>query len=121
MGTAVSGQLSKAAAEGSVPLPVAWKCVSKGCGDDVRRLDVGKRLGLGGWVLMCVVMVLVWAAVITSIVLAIRYLVGSGGASGGSPRYVPPRPEDVLAGRFAHGEIDEDEYRLRITLLHEHR
>ena len=77
--------------------------------------------GWGGWVLMCVVMVLFWAAVITAIVLTIRYLVGSGGASGGSPRYEPPPPEDVLAGRFARGEIDEDEYRQRSRLLREHR
>jgi putative membrane protein len=81
----------------------------------------GNGWGWGGWVLICVVMVVFWAGVITAIVLAIRYLVGSGGASGGSPRYKPPRPEDVLAGRFARGEIDEDEYRQRITLLHEHR
>ena len=70
---------------------------------------------------MCVVMVLFWTAVIAAIVLANRYLVGSGGTSGGSPRYEPPRPEDVLAGRFARGEINEDEYRRRITLLREHR
>jgi putative membrane protein len=70
---------------------------------------------------MGVVMVLFWAAAITAIVLAIRYLVGSGSASIGSPRHVPQRPEDVLAGRFARGEIDEDEYRRRITLLREHR
>jgi putative membrane protein len=77
--------------------------------------------GWGGWVLMCVVMVLFWVAVITAIVLAVRYLVGSGGASGGPPRPEPPRPEDVLAGRYARGEIDDGEYRRRITLLHEHR
>ena len=77
--------------------------------------------GWGGWFLMCVVMVLFWAAVITAIVLAVRYLIGSSGAGGGLARYEPPRPEDVLAGRFARGEIAEDEYRQRITLLREHR
>ncbi len=81
----------------------------------------GDGWGWGGWVVMCVVMVLFWAAVITAIVLAIRYLVGSDGASGGSARYAPPRPEDMLAERFARGEIDEDEYRRRMTLLQEHR
>jgi putative membrane protein len=81
----------------------------------------GDGWGWGGWVLMCVVMVLFWVAVITAIVLAIRYLVSSGGASWGSRSYEPPCPEDVLAGRFARGEIDEDEYRRRITLLHERR
>lgn len=79
----------------------------------------GNGWGWGGWVLMGVVMVLFWAGVITAIVLAVRYLVRSGGASGGSSRYEPPHPEDVLAGRFARGEIDEDEYRRRITLLRE--
>ena len=81
----------------------------------------GGGWGWGGWVLMCVVMVLFWVVAITAIVLAIRYLVGSDGARGGPPRYEPPRAEDVLAGRFARGEIDEDEYRRRIALLHEHR
>ena len=81
----------------------------------------GDGWGWGGWVLMCVVMVLFWAAVITTIVLGVRYLIGSGGASGGLPPYQPPRPEDVLAGRFARGEIAEDEYRQGITLLREHR
>lgn len=81
----------------------------------------GGGWGWGGWVLMCVVMVLFWAAVIIAIVLAVRYLNGAGGTNGGSPRYQPPRPEDVLAGRFARGEIDEDEYRQRIALLREHR
>lgn len=81
----------------------------------------GDGWGWGGWVVLCVVMVLFWAAVITAIVVAIRHLVGSGGASGGSPRYQPPRPQDVLAGRFARGEINEDEYRRHMTLLQEHR
>lgn len=81
----------------------------------------GDGWGWDGWVLMCVVMVLFSAAVITAIVLGVRYLVGSSGAGGGPPRYEPPRPEDVLAGRFARGEIDEDDYRRRMALLREHR
>ncbi len=81
----------------------------------------GGGWGWGGWLLMSAVMVLFWLAVITAIVVAIRYLVSSGGARGGPHRYEPARPEDVLAGRFARGEIDEDEYRQRITLLREHR
>ena len=52
----------------------------------------GDGWGWAGWVLMCVVMVLFWVAVITAIILAIRYLVGTGGASGGPGRYEPPRP-----------------------------
>lgn len=81
----------------------------------------GGGWGWGGWLLMSAVMVLFWVAVITAIGLAIRYLVSARGGRGGPPRYEPPRPEDVLAGRFARGEIDEDEYQRRITLLREHR
>lgn len=77
--------------------------------------------GWGGWILMTVVMVVFWAAVITAVVLAIRYL-----ATGGRNPYptapgVSSRAEDVLAERFARGEIDEDEFRRRMTLLREHR
>ncbi len=77
--------------------------------------------GWAGWVLFLVLTVAFWAAVITAIVLAIRYAGGSRNSAGGPPSYAPPRPEDVLAERFARGEIDEDEYRRRITVLHEHR
>jgi putative membrane protein len=77
--------------------------------------------GWGGWILMIFVMVLFWAVVITAIVLAIRYLTGGGGqrnaANFGSARAA----EDVSAERFARGEIDEDDYRRRVTTLREHR
>ena len=76
--------------------------------------------GWGGWILMALVMVIFWAAVITAVVLAIRYLAGEGSqrnqASAGSARPA----EDVLAQRYARGEIDDDEFRQRLTLLHEH-
>ncbi len=45
----------------------------------------GGGWGWGGWLLMSAVMVLFWVAVITAIVLAVRYLVSSGGARGGLP------------------------------------
>ena len=74
--------------------------------------------GWGGWLLMTVVMVLFWAVVITAVVVGIRYLTGV-------PHHraptAPPRAEDLLAERYARGEIDDDEYRKRLTLLREHR
>lgn len=73
--------------------------------------------GWGGWILMALVMVLLWAAVITAIVLAIRYLAGGDShrnqAGAGSARTA----EDVLAERYARGEIDDDEFRQRLTFL----
>ncbi|RZT19083.1 putative membrane protein [Mycobacterium sp. BK558] len=81
----------------------------------------GSGMGWGGWALMSIMMVLVWALVIAGIVLAVRYLGGprqSVGRSHGSPQ---TSAEDVLAERFARGDIDEEEYRRRASLLREHR
>jgi putative membrane protein len=76
--------------------------------------------GWGGAILMTVVMVLFWAAVITAVVLAIRYLVGSPDAAAGPPAAWQPRAEDLLGERFARGEIDDDDYRQRLALLRGH-
>ena len=65
--------------------------------------------GWGGWLLMTLVMIVFWAAVITAVVLAVRYVAGSRhpGATPGPSG--PARAEDLLAERFARGEIDDDE------------
>jgi len=77
--------------------------------------------GWGGWIMMTVVMVLFWGGLITAIVLGVRALtVGAGARHQSSPR-VSPRAEDVLTERFARGEVDEDEFRRRMTALREHR
>lgn len=79
----------------------------------------GSGWGWGG-LTMAVLMVVLVIAVIVAIVFAVRYLAGgrtlhhqAGSAGMGA--------EDTLAQRFARGEIDEDEYRRRMTLLREHR
>jgi putative membrane protein len=74
-----------------------------------------------GWILMTVGMVAFWALVITAIVLVIRYVTTSRGPAA-SPASIPGqvRAEDVLAQRFARGEIDENEYRQRLASLREH-
>lgn len=81
----------------------------------------GNGWGWTGWILMTVFMVVLWAALITSVVVAVRYLAGSRHTPGGPASSGLPPPEDVLAGRFARGEIDEDEYRRRMAALREHR
>lgn len=83
--------------------------------------------GLGGWFVMAISMVLFWALVIAGIVALVRYLTASqhghlsGPPSSGEPGWGSRRAEDLLAERFARGEIDEDEYKRRLTLLREHR
>jgi putative membrane protein len=77
--------------------------------------------GWGGWALMTVGMVLFWVVVITAVVLAVRYLAGPRGTAASPTGHTPTRAEDVLAERFARGEIDEEEYRRRLALIRENR
>lgn len=74
-------------------------------------------MGLWGYALMSISMVVVWGAIITGIVLLARSLRAP------SPHPAPPPPrvaEDVLAERFARGEIDTAEYQNRLAVLRGH-
>jgi len=79
--------------------------------------------GWGSWVLSAVVLTVFFALVITAIVAAVRYLGGPGHHHGTAAPGVQPgrKPEDLLAERFARGEIDDEEYRRRIVVLREHQ
>ena len=83
----------------------------------------GYNWGWGEWILMTSLMVVFWAAVITAIVLAVRYLANARSSGDGRSRPSGPeqsRAEQVLGERFARGEIDDDEYRSRMKTLREH-
>jgi putative membrane protein len=67
-----------------------------------------------GWVLMSLSMVAFWALVIVGIVAAARYF---GAAPDRIRGPVPRTPQEVLAERYARGEIDEDEYQRRLKAL----
>ena len=79
--------------------------------------------GWGGWVLTAIVMTVFFALVITAIVAVVRYLGGPGHHHGPTTPGLQPerRPEDLLAERFARGEIDDEEYRRRMVVLREHQ
>jgi putative membrane protein len=68
--------------------------------------------GVGTW-LWIAWMVLFWGGLLAAGVYFIRR----------RPAHVDAGPpaEDVLAERYARGEIDDDEYRQRRAVLHEHR
>lgn len=68
--------------------------------------------GWWGWLGMTVGMVVFWGLLIWGVLTLIGY--PGRGAERRSP-------EDVLADRFAHGEIDADEYRRRLDVLREDR
>jgi putative membrane protein len=63
--------------------------------------------GMNGWgyALMTVSMVLFWALIIVGVVTLVHYL-----ARNDQPTAARPIPEQMLAERFARGDIDEQEY-----------
>lgn len=62
-----------------------------------------------GYALMAVSMVVFWGLVIGAIVLVVRATAPTRAAG--------PDPQQILADRFARGEIDETEYRARLGAL----
>ncbi|MFC6982224.1 SHOCT domain-containing protein [Streptomyces cirratus] len=80
--------------------------------------------GPGPWILF---LPLIWAAVVITVVTALRRTVSRGrpwaagrpslGGGHGSPAEAGPIA--VLGRRFASGEIDEDEYWRRLSVLDE--
>lgn len=68
------------------------------------------------WTLMALGMIAFSIVLILSIVLLVRYLRGPAQPSG--PQAVGPTPEQIVAERFARGEIDENEYNGRLGALH---
>ena len=70
-----------------------------------------------GYAGMTISMVIFWGLVIAGIVVLVRYLARSEQPPGGRPVDRPPSPEQVLAERFARGEIDEEEYHRRLETL----
>ena len=74
----------------------------------------------GGWYGMMflgpVMMLLFIAAVVVLVVLAVRWLGGTGGAA---PRASQSRALEILKERFARGEIDKEEFEERRRALGE--
>ncbi len=63
---------------------------------------------------------LLWALLITAVVLVVRHLVSLGGANA-SPATGAAREEGLLAERYARGELDDGEYQRRMTVLRQNR
>lgn len=72
--------------------------------------------GAGPWLLMSLMMLLFWGGLVALIVWAVRTSRGREPSerSTGAPTRTPA---EVLADRFAHGEIDADEFQRSRDLL----
>ncbi|WP_327701708.1 SHOCT domain-containing protein [Streptomyces decoyicus] len=80
--------------------------------------------GPGPWILFVPVL---WALVVIGVVTLLRRTARGRGGPGGqfrgpqySARTDTPSPLAVLGRRFAAGEIDEEEYWRRLSVLEEH-
>jgi putative membrane protein len=78
----------------------------------------GEHMSGWGYALGIIGMVLFWAVLVLAIAAAVRYLDRKRRESfPPPPPPPPPTAEQVLAERFARGEIDADEYRQRLDTL----
>lgn len=77
----------------------------------------GYGWGWGHWLGMGVSMVVFWGLVIVAIVALVRYVGRVRDGSRPTQARGQARPEELLAQRYARGEIDDDEYTRRRELL----
>ncbi len=71
----------------------------------------GQGLGTGEMMLMSLMMLLFWGGLIALIVYAVRGAIAGGRPGRGSGA------EQILADRFARGEISAEEYQQALRLL----
>lgn len=60
--------------------------------------------------------VIFWGLLIIAAIALIRY---TKRGQAGSHSHAAPTPQQILAQRFARGDIDEDEYKMRLQVLAE--
>lgn len=77
----------------------------------------GNGFGAGEWVVMIVGMVIFFAIVIFGIIVLVRYL----GHNHDQPSTKGIDPEAILRERLARGEIEEDEFSRKLTVLRAHK
>ena len=70
----------------------------------------------GMWVVMTLMMVIFWGGLVALVVWLVRSLPARDRVATAPPP--PARADDLLAERFARGEIDEDEFARRRKVLH---
>jgi putative membrane protein len=70
-----------------------------------------------GWFGMTIGMIAFWGLLIALAVLVYRAFTGDNSPSGRNAGPTSTDPRQILAQRYARGEIDEDEYQRRLATL----
>ena len=77
----------------------------------------GEHMSGWGYTLGITAMVLFWGLLVLALAFAVRYAARRRDESVLPPPPPPPTAEQVLADRFARGEIDAEEYQERLGTL----
>ena len=77
----------------------------------------GGDLSGWGWVGMTLGMIAFWALLIAAIALVVSGGRRESTTQASAPMETRATPQELLAERFARGEIDEPEYRARLEVL----
>lgn len=79
----------------------------------------GDDMGWGGWLVMSLSFVMFWGLLIALVVWLVRsFRADTSRDNQGPPPTAGSRADEVLAERFARGEIDAEEFTQRRELLH---
>jgi len=70
---------------------------------------------------MILVMITFWTLLITGLVALVRYLISSSRGSDVTAFPGPGSAQDVLAERYARGEIDDGEYQRRLAFIRQNK
>ena len=71
--------------------------------------------GAGAWVIMVFAMLVFWTVLVLAILVIVRHW-----RAGEHDSRPASTPQDILKERLARGEITEEEFRNRISILKEH-
>lgn len=76
-------------------------------------------MGWGGWFGMGILMIVFWGLVIWGIIALVRYVNAPGpkASSQTGIHGATTSSDEILATRFAQGEIDAEEYNSRLAIL----
>jgi putative membrane protein len=77
--------------------------------------------GWVGWLVMVLVMIVFWSLLIAGLVALVRFLLSSSPATDFTALPEAANAEDVLAERYARGEIDDGEYHRRLALIRQNK